>query len=382
MSADSEKAALTAIESLGYVPVHLAEVKTDEDKIVHKRRGKIRHSDITFFTFQLATLLKSGVPILKALQTTGEQTESAFLAEIIKNVEQSVRDGNMLSDAIAEYPDVFSPIYVSMVRAGEAGGTLDEVLFRLAFAREKDEELRGMVQSALAYPLLVLSAGIVTVFILFSFFLPRIASLFSNFTDIPFVTRLLLNIANFFSRTWHWIILIGVLIALIVKRLITYEKGKYIFESFKLQLPVLGKFVWYSEIIRFVRTLALSLESGIPMEKALKLAGDVLGISTLKKEIQRISLNTVSEGRPLSYGLKESNFFPPLVANMIAVGEESGHLERLLVEVAEYYEKRLEQQTRIVSSLLEPLLILIVGAVVSFIVAAMLMPLFKLSTLL
>lgn len=382
LTADSEKAALTAIESLGYAPVHLMEVKTDDGRIISKRRGKIRHSDVTLFTFQLATLLKSGVPILKALRTAGDQTESAKLAGIIKNIERAVRDGNMLSEAMAEYHDIFPEIYIRMLRAGEASGVMEEVLFRLASAREKDEDLQNMIQAALAYPLLILSAGIITVFLLFSFFLPRIASLFNNFNDLPLITRMLLNIANFFSQTWYWIILVVALIALIFKRLITYEKGKHAFELFKLHIPILGKFIWYSEIVRFARTLALSFESGVPIENALRLAGDVFGTSTLKMEIQRISVNTIKEGRPLSYGLKDSEFFPPLVANMVAVGEESGHLERLLMEIAEYYEKRLEQQTRIVSSLLEPLLILIVGAIVGFIVAAMLLPIFKLSTLL
>lgn len=382
LTADSEKSALAAIESLGYAPVHLMKLESDDGRIIKKRGGKVRHSDVTLFTFQLATLLKSGVPILKALRTVGDQTESANLAVIIKNIEHDVRDGNMLSEAMAEYHDVFPEIYISMLHTGEAGGVIDEVLFRLASAREKDEDLRDMIQAALAYPLLILSAGIITVFVLFSFFLPRITSLFNNFNDLPLITRMLLSIANFFSQAWYWIILVVVLIALIFKRLITHEKGKHAFELFKLHMPILGKFVWYSEIVRFVRTLALLFESGVPIENALRLAGDVLGTSTLKTEIQRISVNTVKEGRPLSYGLKNSEFFPPLVANMVAVGEESGHLERLLMEIAEYYEKRLEQQTRIASSLLEPLLILIVGAVVGFIVAAMLLPLFKLSTLL
>ncbi|MDD4869655.1 MAG: type II secretion system F family protein [Kiritimatiellae bacterium] len=382
LEAGSRSEVVARLDAMGYSPVWVREKNSAGDRTsLWGQRIGLR--EITVFTRQLASLTKSGVPILKALSTIADQTENKAFSRIVKDMESTIRDGSMLSEALSKYPALFPELYVNMVRSGESGGVLDTILIRLAESREKEEEVRRKVQSAVAYPILVVVVGVITVFVLLIFFLPRVASIFKDYgyDKLPLPTKMIIGLSDFFSESWYWLVLgIGLFLA-VFKRIATLEKGRTMIDRMKLGVPLMGKFIKQSEIARFARTLALLIQSGISIERALGLSGSVLNNSILREEVEEIRKRTVNQGISVSAGLKKTKYFPPFVANMAAVGEEGGKLDESMMEIALFYENEVEQQSRLATSLLEPLLILIVGLVVGFIVAAMLLPIFELSTI-
>jgi type II secretory pathway component PulF len=380
--AETHSGALEALDRLGYIPVWVREQSPDVGNPKRHRRlwTKVRGRDITLFTGQLASLTRSGVPILRALRTIEEQTENPRMAEVIRDIENRVRDGQMLSEAFSRQQQIFPELFVNMIKAGESGGLLDVILTKLTEAREEAEETRRKVQSAMAYPLLVISVGVITVFVLLTFFLPRVLALFDSYQDLPPVTQLLVAVSGFFEHNWYWLVMLALLTWAVFKRLAALERGKLFVDRLRLGLPLVGSFLCSADLVRFSRTLALLLNAGISLDKALVLAGQTLGNSVLREEVEHASSLTVQQGMPFSIGLKKAEHFPMLMSNMVAVGEQSGKMDEALLEVASFYEKRLTQQSRVATSLLEPILILVVGGLVGFIVIAMLLPIFEMSS--
>lgn len=380
VEAESLAMALARIDGMGLSPVTVREKPLANSRGRKVRPGRIPHRDVSVFTRQLASLTKSGVPILKALTTIADQTENESLQVVIRDLEHTIRDGNMLSAALARYPVLFPQLYVNMVHAGESSGLLDTSLFRLAEAREKDEDLRRKVQAALAYPLLIVGVGFGTVFVLLTFFMPRIIALFRDYRALPLPTRILIHASDFFSQRWYWILLLAGLLAAIVRRLVALQRGRLFVDTLKLRVPLLKDFWRKGDLARFARTLSLMLGAGVPIDRALALSAETLHNSVLRDEMMGVREQTVVQGRPLSYGLKYAPQIPIFVANMAAVGEESGRLDEALAEVAAYYEQEIDQQTRLATSLLEPILILVVGGLVGFIVLSLLLPIFQISS--
>ncbi|MDA0577310.1 MAG: type II secretion system F family protein [Verrucomicrobia bacterium] len=384
LEADSRASALLALDRMGLSPITVAE-RPASARPAHVRQAtvaplRVRGRDVTVFTRQLGSLIKSGVPILRALRTIIDQTSNQRLRTVVEGMEATIRDGSMLSAAMQRYPSVFPALYLDMVRAGESGGMLDVSLARLADAREKEEDARRKVQAAMAYPLLVLLVGAGTVFVLLSFFLPKIVVLFKDFAHLPLPTRILIETSDFFHAYWYWLVLVMLLGAAIFKRLSAGERGRAFLDALILRVPLVRDFVVQADIARFARTLALLVNAGIVIDKSLQLSGNTLSNTILRAELDAARISTVQKGAPLSEGIKRAAHFPPFVANMTAVGEEAGRLDEALLEVAAFYEKEVEQQARLITSLIEPLLILVVGAMVGFIVAAMLLPIFELGT--
>ncbi|MBN1557403.1 MAG: type II secretion system F family protein [Lentisphaerae bacterium] len=382
VDAETRAGAVAYLEQQGLAPVWVREKAADADgnRGPRFRRRRITARDITVFTRQLASLTRSSVPILRALTTVVDQTGNLRLRRVVEDLEARIREGAMLSDALTAYPSLFPELYVNMVRSGESAGVLDTILTRLAEAREAEEEVRRKVQSAMAYPVLVLTVGVLTVFVLFSFFLPRVVALFKDYRELPLPTRLLIGTSGFFSANWYWIVIAALLLWAVYKRLAAAEKGRAFVDGVKLRLPLVRRFVSEASIARFARTLALLIEGGIPIDRALDLSGQTLGNAVLRDEVETARRDTVMQGMRLSDGLKRAAHFPAFVSNMVAVGEEGGRLEESLSEVAGFYEKEVEQQSRMATSLLEPILILVVGLVVGFIVASMLLPIFEIGT--
>ncbi|MCK5849378.1 MAG: type II secretion system F family protein [Kiritimatiellae bacterium] len=380
LQAETRSSAALELDAMGYSPVWIKEKgATSVDRMSFRLR-RIARRDITVFTRQLASLTKSGVPILKALSTIADQSENPGLGKVVSDMERLIRDGGMLSDALAEFPVLFSELYVNMVRSGESAGVLDTILFRLAESREKEEDMRRKVQAAMAYPLLIVIVAIATVFILLAFFMPKVLVLFKGYGDLPVPTVILIRMSEFMSGSWHWILMIAGLVLAVFNRIATLDRGRTFVDGIKLGLPLIGKFIHQSDIARFARTLSLLIESNISIDNALALSGRTLQNAVLRAEIETVRHDTVQQGMPLSMGLKKAPHFPPLTANMCAVGEEAGRLDEALAEVASYYEKEVDQRSKLASSLIEPVLILIVGAIVGFVVSAMLLPIFKLSS--
>jgi type II secretory pathway component PulF len=382
LSAESVSAAQAQLEALGMSPVRVRERELTNRRGQRVRFSRVSRRDITIFTRQLASLLKSGVPILKALFTVAGQTENPRFRRIVEEISDNVRGGGMLSDALSAQPVLFPSLYLNMVRSGESAGVLDTMLARLAEAAEREEDSRRKVQAAIAYPVLIVVVGFATIFIMLTFFLPGMLDLFRSYKieTLPLPTRILMSASGFFSGNWYWLLLGLALGGLVLQRLVALESGRSLLDRLAFRLPLLGRFLKESDLVRFTRTLSLLIRSGITIDRALSLATATVNNSVLRADLERVSDETVMHGLPISVGMKRSSRIPAFVANMTAVGEEGGKLDESLEEVAIFYEKEIDQRGRLVTSLLEPILILVIGSIVGFVVAAMLLPIFELST--
>ncbi len=382
VDAETRADAIARIEAEGMIPIWVRPWRPEETRTrrFRLRLRRIRRRDVTIFTFQLASLLRSGVPILRALHTVQEQTENSALGEIVREFGAAIRDGAMLSEALMRHPRLFSKLYVGMVRSGEHAGMLAELLLKLAVARENEEETRRKVQSAMAYPILVAVTGVATVLVLLTFFMPRVMRLFDRYEDLPGVTRALMAISRACADYWYWAVLVAILIGAIVQRLASLTPGRRFMDSLLLRLPLVGPFVRDVDMARFAHTFALLVQSGLSIDQVLLFSGETMRNSLLRDDIDRVRRLTTEQGMSLTEGVKRSANFPPYFTNMLAVGEEGGRLDEMLQEVAGYYERSIDRRSRLVTSLVEPVLLLIVGAVVGFIVFAMLLPIFELGS--
>ncbi len=376
LAAESRAAALAHLEARGLTPIWVKPAELTRKR--NHRTGRIRSSDITVFTRQLASMIRGGVPVMQAMQSIQEQTESAGLQPVLAEVAAAIRDGSMLSEAMKSYPALFPVLYISMVEAGEASGSLDIMLERLADAREKEDESRRQVQTAMAYPILVAVVGIITVVVLLTFFMPRVMRLFDQTADLPLATRVLLGTSSFVTNQGHWILIAIGLIVVVIRRVAMLESGRMFLDAALLKVPLFGHFLRDVEMGRFARTFALLVQSGISIEQVLRLSAKTMSNAVLQREVDDVRVRTVQQGMRLSSGLRSSAWFPAFFANMVSVGEETGQLHTTLEDVARYYEASVARQGRIATALIEPLLLLFVGGIVGFIVFAMLMPIFEL----
>lgn len=379
IDAESRSDALAKLEAMGLVPL-MVDIVRGSRRTTGRHSAKASFREVTMFTRQLASLIRSGVPILRALAIIREQTEKEGFRWVVGDITNRVRDGASLSAALEFYPRIFPLLYIDLVKAGESAGKLDVILDNLANAREREEDIRRKSRAAMAYPILVLLIGIITVFVLLAFFMPQVIGLYKDFKTLPLPTRILIAMSNFLQATWHWILMVIILFFIVFHRISSMDKGQSFMTAVLLKIPLLRSFILETEIARFARTLALLIESGIKIDRAIELSAGAFKNVLFKRELAKISAGTVEQGVPFSEGLKKSKLFPPFIGNMAAVGENSGQLDKSLLEIAEFYDKNIEHRSRIVVSLIEPILILGVGVIVGFIVAAMLLPIFELGT--
>lgn len=391
VAADSPEQAVDKLNQMGYVPIRVVPAEKEaaykQAPISTSTRRtrpsglfrKVRSKELTVFTEQLASLVKSKLPLLEAMTILGEQTENAHLKKIILDVQREVRDGRTLSQAIGKYPDVFPPLYINMIESGEVGGVLDKTLMRLVDFRNKEEEIRVKVSTALAYPAFIVVVGIATVFVLLGFVIPRMTALFEEIgQSLPLPTMILVSMSNFIKDYWLLVLVAAGLLIFTLKRQSTEGKSKIIFDRMKLKLPLIGDFVKKHILTRFSRTLAILLANGIPLFQAIKITIPTLDNEVFKVELQSVRKNII-DGMSLEQSLKKSLWFPRFMTNMLAVGEKGGNLEEVLLEVASFYERDVDKTTKIMTSLLEPAIILVMGLIVGFIVFAMLLPIFEIN---
>ncbi len=383
VDAQTEKEAIDKISHLGYLPVNLEEQGQVVEAVVsvNKYKIKVRSRDITIFSRQLASLLRSGVPILDALNIISRQTESGNLKIILHQIHDSVKDGTNFSYSLSQYNKVFSSLYIAMIRAGEDTGKLPEVLLRISEHQGKQEEMLSRLRMALAYPLLMLFVGIGTVIFMLTFVMPRLTGLFINMgQELPMPTRILISLSNNLRSGGFWIIAALVFVFAIIKRQLNTKPGRFAFSVFKLHLPFFGNFILKAELARFSRTLELLLKNGISILKAIDVAIPVLDNEVLKDHLRQCYME-LEHGGSLGNSLKKSNIFPMFMSNLIGVGEASGNLDDALGEVASAYERDTDETMRTLSSLLEPVMILVMGLIVGFVVMAMLLPIFEINVM-
>lgn len=343
---------------------------------------KVGSREVTVMTRQLATLLGAGLPLVQSLATLIAQTSHPQLKTILSQIKEEVNEGSSFSQTMTHYPQVFPAFYLNMVRAGEASGTLHLVLERLADFSEKQQALKGRVRAALAYPLFMFLIGSVVLFFLVAFVVPNVTRIFDEMHQtLPLITILLIGVSRFLETFW-WLIVAGLIGAFVALKyfLSKTQKGRTLLDRTLLALPVVGQMNRKIAVARFSRTLGTLLESGVPLLASMEIVRNIVGNSLISDAIQKAG-NDVREGQSLSAPLARSGLFPALSVEMISVGEQSGNLEPMLYRIAEAYEKEVESSITMLTSLLEPIMILVMGLAVGFIVVSILLPIFEMNQL-
>nr|MBU1327772.1 type II secretion system F family protein [Candidatus Omnitrophota bacterium] len=387
IEADSENAAVNKLIQSGYYPVWV----TEKESFVRKSfisygksredlyRVKIKTKETANFTRRLSELLGSGLALYNALGVIENQTENNNLKLIIGTVKSRIKDGKKFSEALENYPYIFSELCVNLVRSGEESGLVNEVLENISDFLDKDEDMRSKVIVALAYPGLMAIVGLATVFILVIFIVPRLVNIFIEMgEELPLVTRILLRISDFIKAYWILLILFmgGLIFLLKSGKLNPIAKNKI--DRIKLRLPILGDLVRNVEFARFSRTLSMLLKNGVPILDSLKITSGVVTNNAIRRDISAIH-NDVKLGLSLATAMKKRECFPLFLANMAAVGEEGGFLDKALFNIARNYEIESDKTMKTLTAFLEPAFILIMGLVVGFIVISMLLPVFQIS---
>lgn len=374
--------ARSKLREQGLFPIDIKEKQGGDDLLAPLNRfllrlQKVKLKEMVIFTRQFATMINSGVALLRALNIMVEQAQSEVFKKILGQVRDGVEEGRSLSDCMAEHPKTFSKLYVSMVSAGEIGGVLDEVLNRLATFMEANAKLIGQLKAAMTYPAVVsVIAGGIFIFLL-TFVLPIFKEMFDSMNvSLPFFTLMLINMSTAVRQTWY-ILLFGGLG--IVYGFITFIKtpfGRSWFDNVMLKAPIFGNIIRKVAVARFTRTLGTLLRSGVPLMTALEITQDTAGNVHISAGIAKVR-EAVSEGEGMTKPLEQTKLFPPMVTQMIAIGEESGNVDAMLSKVADFYDEEVEQAVKALTSLLEPLMMVLIGGMVGSMIIGMYLPMFS-----
>ncbi len=369
---------------LGYLPIAVEEEKSRDSFAVAKiwlRFQKVKLEEIIFFSQQLSTLYKAGLPLLTGLGSLAEQTENKKLKPVLEGVRRQIEGGSTLFEAMSKYPEVFPQVYINMIRAGETSGRLGESLDRFITLAEREIKTRQRVKEATRYPKIVILAVIIAFAALITFVIPRFAEIFAQFkTPLPLPTRVMIQINTIFHTYWYLVLpsLLG--IPLLIINYLRTEKGRYSWDQFKIRIPVFGPLLLKIALSRFSYTFVMLNRSGIPILQTLEITASTINNVHLAQSITEI-MHKVREGRNLSEALKESGKFTPLVIQMVAVGEVSGTLDEMLMRITEYYDIEADNAIKKLSTYIEPALVLFLGVVVLFLALAVFLPWWNMAAL-
>lgn len=349
-------------------------------KLGHRHKVKVK--DLAVFTRQLSTMVSAGVPLNRSLHTLEDQTKNTYFKSVISQIAKDVEGGTPLAEAFNKHPAVFSDVYVNMVRAGESGGILDEILKRLSLQIERDSSMRKQVKSAMAYPIVILTITVVAFFVIMIFIIPKLSAIIKDLggddASLPVYTQAMLSISNFLQKYAIYIIIVSFVIGFILRRYVRTPKGRYQFDSLLLRIPIIKSVIIKVAIARFARTFASLMSSGVTVLDALHVTGGAIGNKVIERELDQAA-HEVQNGKPLSEPLSKSKHFPAIVAQMLSVGEESGQIDTVLVKVADFYEEEVETTIDGLASIIEPIMIIVLGAVVGVIAASVMGPIANLS---
>ena len=362
---------------LGYLPITVEEERSTDSFDIAKiwlRFQKVKLEELIFFSQQLSTLYKAGLPLLTGLGSLAEQTENKKLKPILEAVRRQIEGGSTLFEAMSKYPEVFPQVYTNMVRAGETSGRLGESLDRFISLAEREIKTRQRVKEATRYPKIVIFSVLIAFAILLTFVIPRFAEIFAQFkTPLPLPTRVMIQINTIFHTYWYLVLSALFGIPLLIRNYLRTEKGRYSWDRFKIRIPVFGPLLLKIALSRFAYTFAILNRSGIPILQTLEITASTINNVHLAQSITEI-MHKVREGRSLSDALKESEKFTPLVIQMVAVGESSGTLDEMLMRITEYYDIEADNAIKKMSTYIEPALILFLGVVVLFLALAVFLP--------
>ena len=380
LEADNEGAVSQKLREMGYFVISVEEERAGLAKReIHLLKPRVKSKDITVFTRQFATMINAGLPLVKCLSILAEQTESPLLTEVIEDVRHEVEMGKSLSEAMSKHPQVFKELYTSMVKAGEVGGVLDDVLLRIAATLENEDEIRRRIKSAMTYPVAMLAISLLLLVAMLIFVVPIFERMFRDMgATLPLLTRVIVSISNFLV-SWKGALLILVLIGgvVLLTRWIRTPAGRRQIDTVKLKLPVFGSLFHKMSLSRFSRTLGTLVASGVPILQALEITSKTVGNVLVAEAVDNVRAG-VKEGESIARPLGQSPLFPPMVTQMLAIGEETGALDTMLNKVSDFYDSEVSATVEALTSLLEPLMIVFLGVIVGTIVISLYMPIFSL----
>ena len=400
LSAVNRETALANLRAQGAKPLIIKETASKRQRLGFGKKVKVK--DLVIFTRELSTMISAGVPLPRGLDTLATQTENKYFKSVVTAINHDVEAGLPLGDSMAKFPRVFNEVYVNMVRAGEAGGILDDIMKRLALQVEKDSAIRHKIKSAMAYPVVILTITIVAFFGIMLFIIPKIGKILHDLggpdAKFPIYTQILLNISSFLTS--HSLLhsipllnklpLIGSLPNVLIlmglaavgfiylRRYIRTPEGKYKFHLFLLKVPVLKSVLIKIAVARFARTFSSLMSSGVTVLDALEVTGKAIGNKVIQKQLEDVAA-AVKNGQSLGKQLLSAPYFPPIVGQMILVGEETGKIDEILLKVAEFYEEEVDAVVDSLASIIEPVMIVLLGSIVGLIAASVMGPIAGLS---
>jgi MSHA biogenesis protein MshG len=322
----------------------------------------------------LSTLINAGLPFVTSFGTLIEQTENKKFKQVLSKVKKDVEGGSTFAESLARHPDVFSTLYVNMIRAGETGGVLEEILSRLAWLAEHEAETRARVKAATRYPLIVVFAVVAAFIVLITLVVPRFSKIYANFHAVlPLPTRILIGISDAIQNYWPFLVGAVILIVLGIRQFVRSEPGRFFWDRVKLKIPVFGPILLKVTMSRLTRMFGTLIRSGLPLIQTLEIVASTVGNVTIQRVVENVR-DSAREGKGIVQPMRSSKAFPPLVLQMVAVGEETGRLEEMLVKVSEYYDVEVEYAIRNLSTALEPILLLIIGGMVLFLALGIFLP--------
>lgn len=385
LEADSRGECISLLQQMGYFPTKVEEegdvLENKAKRLFSLGTQKIKPAEVEFFTYQLAALVNAHVALPRAIEVTLEQIANPELNRVISQVKHDVEHGATFNDALKEHPKVFSELYVNMVKAGEAGGVLGEVLERLAQFAERQRLLKNQVVSALFYPAILFGLMMLSVTILMIFVIPKFTTMFEDLGgELPFPTLVLISISDALAGYWWIGLLVAAPVFILLRNYLQTDTGKMQFDKLKTKLPLVGQIFSTFAVVRFTRTLATLLENGVRMLPALQVVKDTIGNKFYSNIIAETEIE-VEQGSTLSRELERRKDFPTLVTHMIAVGEESGEPVTMLIKLSEYYDMEIKKNLERVTGSIGPLVILIMGLLIGFIAVAMILPIFEVNNL-
>jgi general secretion pathway protein F len=387
IDAEGSMAARQKLRASGIFPISIKETyeavpkKASKSLNLSRRFSRVKPVEVAMMTRQLSTLVGAGFPLVSALDALAPQTKSHGFKKILTQIKDSIVEGNSFAQALSKYPATFSSLYVNMVRAGETSGTLEIVLDRLADITEKQQALMTRIQTALAYPMFMLVFGTIVLFILLIYIVPTFTSIFADMNQtLPTPTRLLIFLGDFFKSYWWIIFVVLGMIWFLLSRIKKTEKGRFWSDKIVLSIPVLGNSAKKLAVARFARTLGSLLENGVSMLVALDIVKNIAGNILISEAIETAAIE-VGKGQGLGAAMSGRGIFPQLSIQMIQVGEHSGELEKMLTKIAEVFENEVETSILRLTSYLEPVMILVMGLCVLFIVLSICLPIFEMNQL-
>jgi len=379
LEADSFELVRTKLSDLNYHVLSIRQAKAGNSlKEAFNNMQRVKLRDLVMFSRQFATMIDAGLSVVKCLDILQKQTRNPKMKEVIGEVKRDVAGGMSLTESLQKHPRIFSPLYVNMMRSAEAGGILDIVLDRLSTFLEKEQETRNKIKSAMTYPAVVFCFAMLMVMGLLFFVLPKFKGIFETMgLKLPLTTKILLNSSSYLQQYWYIALVMIIGSVVLIKIFSRTDRGKYAIDSAKLRLPIFGDLILKTSVSRFARTFGTLISSGVPVLRALEIVSDTAGNRVISEIVVRARVS-IKEGEKISTPLFGSRIFPVMVTQMIAIGEETGRLDQMLVKVSNFYDDEVDNTLKSLTSLIEPLMIVGLGLIVGFIAVSVISPIYAL----